>query len=87
MDLPDHGVGVFAFSNRTYSGPSSAVWDAALELHRAGWLKGRVTPTSAALTQAYRAAGAMYQAGGLGPGRGMLAMNFLLDHIYLSGSN
>jgi CubicO group peptidase (beta-lactamase class C family) len=77
--LPDHGIGVFAFSNRTYAGPSATVWDAAVELHRAGWLTGRSVPTTPALAGAYRAAGAMYQAGALGPGRGLLAMNFLMD--------
>jgi CubicO group peptidase (beta-lactamase class C family) len=77
--LPDHGIGIFAFSNRTYSGPSGVVWDAAVELHRAGWLTGRTIPTSAALARAYRAAGAMYDAGDLGQDRALLAVNFLLD--------
>jgi len=77
--LPEHGIGVFAFSNRTYAGPSRTVWDAAVELHRAGWLTGRDLPVSAALAEAYRAAGAMYQAGSLAPGRSLLAMNFLMD--------
>lgn len=77
--LPEHGIGLFAFSNRTYAGPSRTVWDAAVELHRAGWLRGREVPVSAPLAEAYRAAGAMYEAGSLAPGRGMLAMNFLMD--------
>ncbi|MEX2151528.1 MAG: serine hydrolase domain-containing protein [Steroidobacteraceae bacterium] len=79
MLLPDHGVGLFAFTNRTYSGPSGAVWDAAMELHEGGWLTGRVLAVSEVLAQAYRAAGAMYEAGGIGPGRELLAMNFLMD--------
>ena len=77
--LPDHGIGIFAFSNRTYSDPSGAVWNAAMELHRAGWLTGRAIPTSAALAQAYRAVGAMYDAGGIGQDRALLAVNFLMD--------
>lgn len=77
--LPEHGIGVFAFSNRTYAGPSRTLWDAAVELHRAGWLRGREVPVSAALADAYRVAGAIYAAGTLEPGRGTLAMNFLMD--------
>jgi CubicO group peptidase (beta-lactamase class C family) len=77
--LPDHGVGLFAFTNRTYSGPSGTVWDAAMELHAGGWLTGRAHAVSDVLAQAYRAARAMYEAGGIGPGRDLLAMNFLMD--------
>ncbi len=77
--LPDHDVGIFALTNRTYAGPSGAVWDVALELHKAGWLKGRAIPVSAALADAYRAAAAMYAAGRIEPGRSRLAQNFLMD--------
>ena len=76
--LPDHGVGIFALSNRTYSGPSGAVWNAAIELHKAGWFTGRVFPTSPELAQAYRAVGAMYDAGEI-QDHALLAMNFLMD--------
>ena len=77
--LPEHGIGLFAFANRTYAGPSAPVWDAAMELHRAGLLRGRPVPVSDALAATYAAAGAMYRAGGLAPGRQRLAMNFLMD--------
>ena len=77
--LPDHGVGIFALTNRTYSGPSGVVWDVALELHKAGWLTGRPLPVSAALAQAYRAAASMYEARRIDPGRALLAPNFLMD--------
>jgi len=77
--FPDYGVGVFAFSNRTYAGPTPAVWDAAMELSRGGWFKPRTIPVSAPLSVAYKAAGAMYREGRLDPGRGLLAMNFLMD--------
>lgn len=77
--LPDHGIGVFAFANRTYAGPSPPVWAAALELHRAGWTTGRPVAVSDALARAYGAAIAMWRAGSLAPGEGQLAMNFLLD--------
>ena len=77
--LPDHGIGIFAFANRTYSAPAAPVWSAAMELHKAGWFTGRAIPVSDALAQAYRVAGAMFEAGGIGPGRAQLAMNFLMD--------
>jgi CubicO group peptidase (beta-lactamase class C family) len=77
--LADHGVGVFAFANRTYAGPTAAVWDATMELYKGGWLTGRTLGVSAALAQTYRSAGAMYEAGTLDPGRSHLAMNFLMD--------
>jgi len=77
--LPDHGIGIFALTNRTYAGPSGPVWDAAMELHRAGLLRGRPFSVSEALAAAYGDAGAIYRAGELAPGRGRLAMNFLMD--------
>jgi hypothetical protein len=50
-----------------------------MELHEVGWLTGRAHDVSDVLAQAFRAAGAMYEAGGIGPGRDLLAMNFLMD--------
>ena len=67
--LPDRGIGIFAFANRTYAGPSVAVWDAAVALNKAGLLgKVRELPISADLESAYRSAGAMYKAGDVTPG-------------------
>ena len=78
--LPDRGIGIFAFANRTYAGPAIAVWDAAVVLHEAGQLGTvRTIPESTDLGSAYRGAGAMYQAGSLAAGEDVLAMNFLLD--------
>ena len=77
--MPERGAAVFAFTNRTYSGVSSATWNAALELHRAGLLPGRTVPVSNALARAFAVAGAMYAAGNVEPARGVLAMNFLMD--------
>jgi CubicO group peptidase (beta-lactamase class C family) len=80
MLLPDRGVGIFAFANRTYAGPSSAVWDVAVALDKAGLLgKVRELPVSADLAQAYRTAGTMYAAGSVTGASGQLGMNFLLD--------
>lgn len=77
--LPDQGIGLFVFANRTYAGPSVTNRLAALELHKAGVLKGHAVAVSAPLAAAYQAAGAMYRAGDLEPGRAMVAMNFLMD--------
>jgi serine-type D-Ala-D-Ala carboxypeptidase/endopeptidase len=78
--LPDRGVGLFAFANRTYAGASRPVWDAAMTLLKAGALGTvRDLPVSDSLRDAYRASGAMYAAGSIAPAREMLAMNFLLD--------
>jgi len=77
--LPEHGVGIFAFASRTYAGPTAAVWDAAMALHKAGALAGRDLAVSADLAAAYAAAGAIYDAGDVGAARDRLAMNFLMD--------
>jgi CubicO group peptidase (beta-lactamase class C family) len=77
--LPDHGVGLFAFANRTYAGPSGLVWDIAMELQKGAWLTSRAIPVSAALAQMYRTAQSMFMAGTIDPGRGSLASNFLMD--------
>lgn len=77
--LPDRGVGLFAFANGTYAAPVPQLVEAAARLHRAGLIPTRAVPPSPALTTAYRAAGAVYAAGDLGPARQLLAMNFLMD--------
>ncbi len=78
--LPDRGIAIFAFANRTYAGPYVAVWDAAVALNKAGLLgKDRVLPISTELAGAYRTVGAMYAAGKIAVAGDQLAMNFLLD--------
>jgi len=77
--LPDYGVGIFAFANRTYAGPRAPVWDAAVTLLRAGYLKPRSTPPSSALAGAYAAATKMFLAGSVVAAGDGLAMNFLMD--------
>lgn len=77
--LPEHGIGVFAFANRTYAFPAPPTWDAAVALHKAGWLKGRATPPSDALAAAYRGAASAYGTGDVTGLGSLLAMNFLLD--------
>ena len=77
--LPERGVAVFAFANRTYAGPSPPVWAAALALHRDGTLAPREQPVSDALALMYHYAGDIWQRGNLDGAGGRLAMNFLMD--------
>jgi CubicO group peptidase (beta-lactamase class C family) len=77
--LPDFGVGIFAFANRTYSGPRAPVWDAAMALLRAGYLAARPARVEPALAMAYAAVGTMYTSGAVTAAGEVLAMNFLLD--------
>jgi serine-type D-Ala-D-Ala carboxypeptidase/endopeptidase len=77
--LPEQGIGIFAFANRTYAGPSPPVWAAALALHRAGLLPSPMLPVSEALARAYRRARMMWVEGSIETGRDLLAMNFLMD--------
>ena len=77
--LPEQGVGLFAFANRTYAAPRNAVYNAASILKKAAFLKARPLAVSAALANAYRAVGAMYTQGDVVAGHDLLAMNFLMD--------
>jgi CubicO group peptidase (beta-lactamase class C family) len=78
--LPERGIGIFAFANRTYAGPSRPVWDAAIALDEKGMLgKKREPVVSDDLATAYRAAGVIYKSGDVTSAREQLAMNFLLD--------
>ena len=77
--LPDYGVGLFAFANRTYAGPRPPVWDAALAMHRAGLLTRRPIPVSPALSAAYAAVGTIVAAGSITAGGDVLAMNMPMD--------
>ena len=70
---------MFALTNRTYGGPSGAVWDAAAVLTKAELFKDRVLPVSEDLARAYRAVGSIYKAGSVAASRDQLAMNFLMD--------
>lgn len=78
--LPEHGVAVFALANRTYSGPSAPVWDAALALVRSGQLAPRPPATvEPALAAAYSAVGTIFTSGSVTAAGELLAMNFLMD--------
>jgi CubicO group peptidase (beta-lactamase class C family) len=77
--LPDHGVGLFVFGNRTYGGGSEALWRAASALSKAGLLPARPIAVSPALAEAYAAARLAYRRGDVLAIREKLAENFLLD--------
>jgi hypothetical protein len=79
MLMPDYGVGIFVFTNRTYTGGAGPAWDAAMALKQAGALIARTVPVSALLADGYAAAGRIYAAGDVGAARDRLAMNFLMD--------
>lgn len=77
--MPEAGVGLFAFANRTYAPVSGPVWDAALLLAKAGVIRSRGVPASAALAASYRTAGEIYAAGRIDVAADRLAANMLMD--------
>ena len=77
--LPKHGIGIFAFANRTYGAPRHAVLDALAVLNKAGHLEERALPIGAELVDAYRAVGDIYRNGNVTNAAALLADNFLLD--------
>jgi CubicO group peptidase (beta-lactamase class C family) len=79
MLMTDHGVGVFALSNRTYAGPSAPAWDSAVAMDKAGLLPGQRIVTSPAVWDMFNRVRAAYAEGNLNRFQGGLAMNFLLD--------
>ena len=79
MLMPDYGVGIFVFTNRTYNGGAGPAWDAAIALQKAGALIERTLTVSPLLAEGYAAAGRIYTAGDAGAARDRLAMNFLMD--------
>ena len=77
MLLPEAGVGVFAFANRTYAGPRAPLREALAALKEGGWLTPRALPVSDGLAAAYAAAKAVWTSGD--PSRAPLAINVPLD--------
>lgn len=77
--LPDRGIGIFAFANRTYAGPSLPVMQTALALQAAGLAPSRPAATSDRLARGYAIAQAIWRAGSVEAGKPGLAMNFLMD--------
>lgn len=77
--FPERGVGIFAFANRTYAGPSAPVWDAAASFDGADFFKARTLQVSESLAEAYRTVGSIYAGGDVTAHQDRLAMNFLMD--------
>lgn len=77
MLMPDAGVGVFAFANRTYAGAGRPAFEALRVLRRAGLAADRALPVSAGLQQAYAAARNAWERGD--PAAAPLAENVPLD--------
>ncbi len=77
--LPDYGVGIFAFANRTYAGPRAPVWDAAVTLLRAGYLSRRPLGITPALSTAYETARTIFGSGAITAVADALAVNILMD--------
>lgn len=77
MLLPDAGVGLFAFANRTYAAPSLPAMQALVALRRAGLAPVRGQAVSTRLAGAYTTAKAAWRAGD--PRAAPLAPNVLLD--------
>jgi CubicO group peptidase (beta-lactamase class C family) len=77
MLLPDKGVGIFAFANRTYGAPALAASRAAMALAKAGALKEIPVAVSPGLAAAYDAARAVWRRGDIMAAP--LANNMLMD--------
>ena len=77
--FPDAGVGLFVFTNRTYSSPSPNLWSAALVLKTAGVIKPRLVPISPQLAKAYDAAAQAWKSGTVDAVAPMAAVNFFMD--------
>ena len=77
--LPDKGLGIFVFTNRTYAGPSVPAFKAALALNATGAFPDRTVAVSAGVAEGYAAARQIWEAGDVLVARDRLAMNFLLD--------
>jgi D-alanyl-D-alanine-carboxypeptidase/D-alanyl-D-alanine-endopeptidase len=83
--FPNRGIGLFAFTNRTYGAPAPALWQAAAALQRAGWMASpRAIPPGAAVRAGYAAAERIWRAGSVEAARSSLAMNFLMDRTAAS---
>jgi len=78
--LPYRGVGVFAFTNRTYAPASRAVREAANLLAQSGAFPERAEPLSPALRDMARVVERIYESGDVLTAREALAPNLLLDH-------
>ena len=77
--MPDRRTGLFAFSNRTYAGPSGPLLEAASTLVRAGLAPVGPIATSDILAERHADLGRIWAAGDVSVAGDRLAMNFLMD--------
>ncbi len=77
--VPEAGLGIFVFTNRTYTGASGTAWDAMFALDKAGALRFAETQVSPEIAAALDTARAIYAAGDVAVANKSLAMNFLMD--------
>ena len=77
--LPEAGVGLFAFTNRTYAGVSGPLWEAALALKAAGAFRPPPVAVSPALARAYEGVRRIWAEGRIDAEPGLLAVNMPLD--------
>lgn len=79
MLMPEAGVGVFAFSSRTYNAPVRPAYQALKLMKDSGLASARAVPLSAGVRAGYAAAGAIWSAGDVMVAKDRLSMNFLMD--------
>ena len=77
--MPDRRMGLFAFSNRTYAGPSAPLIEAASTLVRGGLAPVQPLATSDILAERHADLGRIWAAGDVSVAEDRLAMNFLMD--------
>lgn len=77
--IPGRGLGIFAFSNRTYAPISGPVRDAANALVRSGAFPERAQPLSPALAEVAKALDRALATGDILAAKELLAENVLLD--------
>lgn len=77
--LPERGVGLFAFANRTYAAPAPPLMEAAQAVARSSLAPPRALAGSAALDARYDDVRTIWAAGDVSGVQDSLAMNFLMD--------
>ncbi|WP_428334575.1 serine hydrolase domain-containing protein [Novosphingobium sp.] len=77
--LPEFGVALFAFANKTYAGPTAPVWDSAVLMLQHGAIKRRAPVVSPELAAFYAGAGEVWADGSVAALDNKVAMNFPMD--------
>jgi len=78
--LPEKGLGIFVFTNRTYAGPMPPALKALMALNASGAFPDRGIAMSSAVTTGYAAARTVWASGDILAAKDRLAMNMLMDH-------